>query len=72
MRAVIKQLISNYFAIDDEVLVIEDGVISVLAFDKNLAISVAKWLVGHMADRGFGIQVTERFMDFKVSLVRRN
>lgn len=72
MRASIKYLIESYLAIDDEVVTIEGGVISIYAFNLKLATDVANWLVGHMADRGFEIRITERFMDYKVSLVRRN
>lgn len=69
MRAVIKHLLSNYWALDDEIIVVEDGIISVYAFDLKLATDVARWVIGHMADRGFEIKVIERFMDFKVSIV---
>jgi hypothetical protein len=74
MRAVIKHLIESYVAIDDEIIVIDGGHVSVVAFDRKLAVSVANWLVRHMPDRNFKTEVHERFMDYEVVLLpkRRN
>jgi hypothetical protein len=74
MRAVIKHLIKSYYAIDDELIVVKKGVVSVISFNRNLATDVANWLVRHLADRGFELITVERFMDYEVRLVpkRRN
>lgn len=72
MRSLLKHVINTYIAIDDEIIVIKRGVVHVYAIDRKLAVDVASWLVRHMADRNFELSVKERFMDWEVSLVRRN
>jgi len=72
MRAVIKHIIDDYEAIDDEIIITGNDGIAVIAFNRHLATDVARWLIRQMPDRNLDIDVQERFWDYKVSIVPKS